>query len=90
MLLGSQSVDLNQKSRGGCMTQNWPLVNLFPKARDASPENAPLDSPAPANGIVGASAPLRLADRAYSRVDGKMNDFLIRPHARREYENHPA
>jgi hypothetical protein len=22
MLLGSQSVDLNQKSRGGCMTQN--------------------------------------------------------------------
>ena len=38
----------------------------------ASPENAPVNSPARANGIVGASAPLRLADRACSRVDGKI------------------
>jgi len=35
------------------MTQNWPLVSLFPRARDVapSPEGAWVDSPAPANGI---------------------------------------
>ena len=51
-----------------------PLVSQFPSARWVadSPENAPVDSPDPANGIIGASAPLRLADRACSQVDGKI------------------
>jgi hypothetical protein len=47
---------------------------LFPRARDValSPETAPVNSPAPANGIVGASAVLRLLDDATDRklVDG--------------------
>ena len=35
------------------MTQKWPLVSLFPNAREvaASAESASVDSPAPANGI---------------------------------------
>ena len=43
-----------------------PLVSHFPSARDvaAGPENAPVNSPAPANGIVRASTPIRLADEA--------------------------
>jgi len=47
----------------------------------ANPANASVDSPAPANGIVGASAPLRpvddvshgkLVDGAHSRPDSKL------------------
>ena len=41
----------------------------FPGA--ASPQNAPVNSPRPANGIVGASDPLRLVDEA---SDGKLVD----------------
>ena len=48
------------------MTQNCLLVSHFPMASDvaANPENASVDSLAPPNGIVGASAPLRLVDDA--------------------------
>ena len=51
-----------------------PLVSQFPSARWVadSLENALVDSPDPANGIIGASAPLRLAGRACSRVDSKI------------------
>src|SRR6516225_10903154 len=37
MLLGSQSVDLNQKSRGVRMTQKRPVVSRFPSARWIAP-----------------------------------------------------
>ena len=58
-----------------------PLVSQFPSARWVadSPENALVDSPDPANGIIGASAPLRLADRACSQVDGKIGVIVRDP-----------
>ena len=57
------------------MTQNSPLESLFPRARwvAASPKNAPVNSPTPAGGIVGASVPL--GGGAYSRSHGE--HFII-------------
>ena len=75
-LVGSESVDLNQKSRDGCVTQKWPLLSLFPNAREvaASAENASVDSRAPANGIGNrrhqAAQPVDL-DQALWRPLGK-------------------
>ena len=61
------------------VTQKRPLVSHFPRARwvAATQKNAPVNSPAPANGIVGASAPLRLFRGAYRRSDGKL-DVIVR------------
>ena len=61
------------------MTRKRRPVNHFPMARDvaASTETAPVDSPAPANGTVGASASLddasdgKLVEVAHSRSDSK-------------------
>jgi hypothetical protein len=48
------------RSHGGviaCVTQKWPLVSLFPRARwvAASQKSASVNSPVPANGIVTKS-----------------------------------
>ena len=50
LLVGIRSLDLDQASR----SPRSPLVS----------QNSPANSPTPANGTVGASAPLRLADEA--------------------------
>ena len=57
-------------------TSRAPASSIAPRGTGGidtiSSQITPVDSPAPANGIIGASGPLRLADRACSRVDGKI------------------
>ena len=57
-------------------TSRAPASSIAPRGTGGidtiSSQITPVDSPAPANGIIGASGPLRLADRACRRVDGKI------------------
>src|SRR6516164_2659361 len=53
MLVGNQSVDLNQKSRGVRMTQKRPVARQSPSAGDVAPGPAiaPVNPLSPANGV---------------------------------------
>src|SRR6516165_1221418 len=53
MLVGNQSVDLNQKSRGVRMTQKRPVARQSPSASDVAPGPAiaPVNPLSPANGV---------------------------------------
>jgi hypothetical protein len=52
---------LHRMFGGASLSQNLPLVSLFPNTRwvAANPETAPADSPAPANGIGQVSMALK-------------------------------